>query len=163
MKKLNLYISEKLHLNKDTEVKNLFDLDDVYILIHKIIVRERLGATPELKVYVENTLSIKEYDEEGNITIVPSNWDKEFKHHYEIINDRIVLCDNIDSWDKCLLLPSEEGIDFLKNLKKNDYCIDLKEYFGEEKKKVIVRNDSMDHPITDEEIENRIKEIKDLL
>ena len=163
MNNLSTYIIEKLHLNKDTEVKNLFDLDDLYLLIHKIIVREHLGGTPELKVFIENTLNIKEYDDDGNITIIPSNWNKEFKHHYEIINDRIVMCNTVDSWDKSLLLPSEEAINFLKNLSKNNYCIDMEEYFGENKKKVVVRNDSEEHTITDEEIDTRIKEIKDLL
>jgi len=163
MNNLSTYIIEKLHLNKDTEVKNLFDLDDLYLLIHKIIVREHLGGTPELKVFVENTLNIKEYDDDGNITIIPSNWNKEFKHHYEIINDRIVMCNTVDSLDKSLLLPSEEAINFLKNLSKNNYCIDMEEYFGENKKKVVVRNDSEEHTITDEEIDTRIKEIKDLL
>lgn len=162
MKKLNIYVTEKLRINKDTKTRKLFDLDDWYLLIHKIIVRERLGATPELRIYIENILKIKSYDKEGNIIVEPKDWKKELKKSYEIINDRIILCDNLTSWDKCLLLPKNEAIDFLKNLKKNDYCIDLQEYFGEEKKKVIVRDDSMDHKITDDEIENRIDELENL-
>ena len=156
-----MYVTEKLRINKNTKTKKLFDLDDYYLLVHKIIINKSISSSPELRVFVENVLIIKHYDTiNQKITVEPKGWGKEFKSHYEIINDRIVLCNDIDSLDKSTLLHKDEAIEFLKDLKKNDYCIDLKEYFGEKDGKVAVSNDGEEHRIKDEEIKDKIDELK---
>ena len=162
MKKLEEYVTENLRINKDTKTRKLLDLDNYYLLVHKIIINRSISSSPELRVFVENILTIKDYDIiNQNIWVEPNGWGKEFKRHYEIINDRIVLCDTIDSLDKSVLLHKDEAIEFLKDLKKNNYCIDLKEYFGEKDRKVAVSNDGEEHTIKDEEIKDKIDELND--
>ena len=154
MNNLSTYIIEKLHLNKDTEIQDIFNLNTVYLIIHKTITEG------ELKVFVENTIKIIEVNKENKeIKIEPIDWKSTFKFDYYIYDNHIILAKDEFASDKSLLLEKEEAINFLKSLKDNDYLINLS-YFGEDDKKVAVREDSKEHKINDDEIQSHIDELE---